>query len=163
MSIKQVERKVIKIINKKKKILARIERGYIQTPETKSKLLQRKIVKGILGGLYKIVYRPKFTGLENLPKDEGYIICSNHVNYLDAAGYVLCSKNKMYVVKPNILATNYPFSKVKKNLDNGSIIALEANNETLKELPAIISYINQKGYNITTLETALSEARVYDK
>lgn len=75
----------------------------------------------------------------------------------------LCSKNKMYVVKPNILATNYPFSKVKKNLDNGSIIALEANNETLKELPAIISYINQKGYNITTLETALSEARVYDK
>lgn len=75
----------------------------------------------------------------------------------------LCSKNKMYVVKPNILATNYPFSKVKKALDNGSIIALETNNETLKELPAIISYINQKGYNITTLENALSEARVYDK
>lgn len=35
MSIKQVERKVIKIINKKKKILERIERGYIQTPNTK--------------------------------------------------------------------------------------------------------------------------------
>lgn len=75
----------------------------------------------------------------------------------------LCSKNKMYVVKPNILATNYPFSKVKKNLDNGSIIALEANSETVKELPAIISYINQKGYNPTTLEISLSEAREYDK
>lgn len=75
----------------------------------------------------------------------------------------LCSKNKMYVVKPNVLALNYPFSKVKKYLDNGSIIALEANSETVKELPAIISYINQKGYNITTLATTLSEARVYDK
>lgn len=75
----------------------------------------------------------------------------------------LCSKNKMYVVKPNVIATNYPFSKVKKGLDNGSIIALETTSETIKQLPAIISYINQKGYNMTTLETTLSESRVYDK
>ena len=31
-------------------------------------------------------------GLENLPKDVGYIICANHMNYLDAAGLILCNK-----------------------------------------------------------------------
>lgn len=98
--------------------------------------------------------------IETLTKNDTKYCYSeyNNSNLLD-----LCSKNKMYVVKPNVLALNYPFSKVKKYLDNGSIIALDANSETVKELPAIISYINQKGYNLTTLATTLSEARVYDK
>lgn len=104
LSIKQVEKKVLKIINKKRKINARIEKGYIQTPDTLGKRVQKNIIKFILGGLYKIIYRPRFVGLENLPKDEGYIICSNHVNYLDAAGYVLCSKFKIrFIGKADLL------------------------------------------------------------
>ena len=92
LSIKQVEAKVTKIIKKKKKLVEKIENAYVMTKETKWKIFRRKFTKGFLGLLYKIVYRPKMNGLENLPKDEGYIICANHMNYLDAAGLILCNK-----------------------------------------------------------------------
>lgn len=104
MSIKQVERKVIKIIKKKQKEVKRIEAGYKETKETTWKKVQRATIKGVLGFLYKIIYRPRMIGLENLPKDEGFIICANHVNYLDAAGLVLCNKFKVrFIGKADLL------------------------------------------------------------
>ena len=69
----------------------------------------------------------------------------------------LCSKYNMYTIKPSISVTNYPFMTVKKNLKNGSIISFNLNNETIKELPSIISYIKQKGYNLVLLSDLLSE------
>lgn len=104
MSIKQVEKAVIKIIKKKQKEVKRIEAGYKETPETTWKKVQRATIKGVLGFFYKIIYRPKMVGLENLPKDEGFIICANHVNYLDAAGLVLCNKFKIrFIGKADLL------------------------------------------------------------
>ncbi len=139
LSIKQVEKKVIKIIDKKKKILARIEKGYEPAKDTKGKIIQRKIVKAILGGLYRLAYRPKFVGLENLPKDEGYIICSNHVNYLDAAGYVLCSKFKIrFVGKADLLRFRilswlaYLFDIIPVKRDSGDISSIKICLKALK-------------------------------
>lgn len=104
MSIKQVEKAVIKIIKKKQKEIKKIEAGYKETPETTWKKVQRSTIKGVLGFLYRIIYRPKMVGLENLPKDEGFIICANHVNYLDAAGLVLCNKFKIrFIGKADLL------------------------------------------------------------
>lgn len=92
LSIKEVEKKVSDVIKKKQKLIKKIENGYVMTKDTKWKRFSRGFVKGFLGGLYTIVFRPKMNGLENLPKDEGYIICANHMNYLDAAGLILCNK-----------------------------------------------------------------------
>ena len=92
LSIKEVEKKVSDVIKKKQKLIKKIENGYVMTKDTKWKRFSRGFVKGFLGGLYRIIYRPKMNGLENLPKDEGYIICANHMNYLDAAGLILCNK-----------------------------------------------------------------------
>jgi len=75
----------------------------------------------------------------------------------------LCSKSKMFTVKPTIVVSSSPFYTVKKNLEEGSIIALNLNDETLQELPAIISYIKQKGYNIVTLSELVSEHRSEEK
>ncbi len=69
----------------------------------------------------------------------------------------LCSKYNMYTIKPTISITNYPFITVKKNIKNGSIISFNLTNETIKELPSIISYIKQKGYNIVLLSDLLTE------
>ena len=60
-------------------------------------------IKGFLGLLYRIVYRPKVVGLENFPKDEGFIICANHMNALDAAGLILCNKFKIrFIAKADL-------------------------------------------------------------
>ena len=92
LSIKEVENKLYKIIKSKKRDDKWIERGYITTPDTWHKRLSRKIIKGFLAGLYHMFYRVKITGQENLDLDEGFIICANHLNYLDAAAIVLLNK-----------------------------------------------------------------------
>ena len=103
LSIKKVEKKVSKIILKKKKLIEKIENGYKMTKDTKWKRFQKGFIKGFLGGLYHIVYRPKMVGLENLPKDEGFILCAKHINYLDAAGLILCNKFKIrFIAKADL-------------------------------------------------------------
>ncbi len=92
LSIKEVEKKLHKIIKSKKRDEKWIERGYITTKNTWMKRLRRKFIKGFLATLYHIFYRVKITGLENLELNEGFIICANHINYLDAAAIVLLNK-----------------------------------------------------------------------
>ncbi len=92
LSIKEVENKLYKIIKSKKRDDKWIERGYITTKNTWHKRLRRRIIKGFLATLYHIAYRVKITGIENLELDEGFIVCANHINYLDAAAIVLLNK-----------------------------------------------------------------------
>lgn len=95
---KEVVKKITKIIKKEKKLQKLEPKIYAERPEDKRKIIVRKIVKSFLRGLYKIFYRIEITGEENKTKageNGGYIICSNHLNYLDAAAIVLFSKEKI--------------------------------------------------------------------
>lgn len=92
LSIKEVEHKLYKLVKSKKRDDRWIERGYITTKNTWFKRLSRKVIKGFLAGLYRIFFRVKITGQENLNLNEGFIICANHVNYLDAAAIILFNK-----------------------------------------------------------------------
>lgn len=69
----------------------------------------------------------------------------------------ICSLQKSYTIIPSIIVKNNPLIEIKNNLKSGDIIALSINNETLKELPLIISYIKSKGYEIVSLDKHLSE------
>jgi len=80
-----------------------------------------------------------------------------YTEYKDSNILDLCSSNKMYTIKPTINATNYPFLTVKKNLESGSIISFDLSDKMIKELPSIISYVTQKGYEIVTLDELISE------
>ena len=75
----------------------------------------------------------------------------------------LCSSYRMYTVKPTVVISNYPFAISKKNISNGNIISFNINNELLRELPSIITYIKQKGYDIITLNKLISENLVDEK
>lgn len=75
----------------------------------------------------------------------------------------LCRNYKMYTIKPTISVNNYPFTTVKNKLESGSIISFNLNEQTLKELPSIISYIKQKGYDLVTLDELISENLVEEK
>ena len=68
-----------------------------------------------------------------------------------------CSNKKLYTIIPSIKTSNFPYSDVKNELKSGSIISLNNNTHTLRELKYIINYINQKGYKIVTLEELIRE------
>ena len=63
--------------------------------KSKKRDLERKIIKSILHFLVVIVYRPKIINENKIPKDEGVILCANHVHALDSAVIVLCSKRQI--------------------------------------------------------------------
>ena len=86
-----------------------------------------------------------------------------YTDYKDSNILDLCSKNSMHTIKPTVSAGNYPFLSIKKNLENGSLISFNLTETTLKELPSIISYIRQKGYEISTITDVISEQRSEDK
>ncbi len=68
-----------------------------------------------------------------------------------------CKEEKLHTIIPTIKSEKYPYSEVKNNLKNGSIIVLENNKNTVRELSAIINYIEQKGIKIVSLEKLLEE------
>lgn len=86
-----------------------------------------------------------------------------YTDYKDSNILDLCSKNSMYTIKPTISTGSYPFVSIKKNLENGSLISFNLTETTMKELPSIISYIRQKGYDMVTITDAISERRSEDK
>lgn len=86
-----------------------------------------------------------------------------YTDYKSSEVLDLCSNYKMYTVKPSISVNSYPFTTVKSELESGSIISFNLNEQTLKELPSIISYIKQKGYDIVTLNQLISEELVDEK
>ncbi len=75
----------------------------------------------------------------------------------------LCSSYEMYTVKPTISVNYYPFTTVKNNLANGSIIGFHLTEQLLKELPSIISYVKQKGYSIVDLKQLINEDLIEEK
>ena len=98
---KEVIKKITKIIKNAKKTKKLEPEIYRIRPETKWKIIERKIVKCFLRTLYKIFYRVKVTGEENKAKAAekgGYIICANHVNFLDAVAIVVFSKERIIFV-----------------------------------------------------------------
>ncbi len=46
------------------------------------KKVQREIIRTILWLIYKIIYRVKVIGKENVPQNEAFILCGNHVEFI---------------------------------------------------------------------------------
>ena len=95
---KQVVKKIQKLIKKEKKVKKLEPKIYSERPNNTRKKIVRSIVKSFLRGLYKIFYRVEIIGEENKEKaaqNGGFIICANHINYLDAVAVVVFSKEKV--------------------------------------------------------------------
>lgn len=104
MSINQVVREISEIILKKKKDLKMQEKIYKIRKENGWKKFVRKLVKIVLNAAYRIAFRVKISG--KLPEEGAYILCCNHINYLDAAAIVLFNKRKVNFVAKEDLFTH---------------------------------------------------------
>ena len=63
----------------------------------------RIIIKGILHGLLRIVYRIKITGKENIPQEGACIMAANHIHALDPAVIELTNKRAVrYMAKEEL-------------------------------------------------------------
>lgn len=70
----------------------------------------------------------------------------------------LCAINKNYTIFPSLVITNNPYKEIKENVKAGDLITLDINKQTIQELPSIIKYLESKDYEITNLQTHLSES-----
>ena len=67
------------------------------------------IIKVICYVLAKIIYRVEAEGWENVPKDEGVLICGNHVHALDAPAFMATygRKNVCFMAKQELFKNKF--------------------------------------------------------
>ena len=93
-SINEVVSEISKIVKKKKKEIFLEERAYKERPDSKLKMFERKALIKITHFVYRVLFRIENIGEKNIPEDgESYIVCANHLNYLDAIA-VITSSNR---------------------------------------------------------------------
>ena len=108
MTINEVVTKIKKVIKEKQKEIKLEEKIYFERPETTRKKIVRVLVKSVVRFLYRIVYRVKKTGKKDISEEEGYIICANHLNYLDATAVVVFNKkNIRFMCKSTIFKNSF--------------------------------------------------------
>lgn len=106
MNIKQVEKNISKIIDKKIKDKKKEEKIYKIRPETTWKKIERAIIKKIIYAFYKLAFRIEKVGEENVPMEEPIIICANHLNMWDAVGLVTATKRRILFIAKEDLFNN---------------------------------------------------------
>lgn len=69
----------------------------------------------------------------------------------------VCHLYQNYTIVPTFTVSETPLITIKKQVRPGAFIALPVSKEVIKELPSIISYLEQKGYQVVNLEHHLEE------
>ena len=108
LTIKQVEKEVSKIIDKKLREIKKEKKIYKVRKETIWKKCVRTVIKFLIHLFYKIMFRIENIGVENIPKDEPVILCANHINTWDAVGLVTGLKRKIrFVAKEDLFHNGF--------------------------------------------------------
>lgn len=108
LTIKQVEKKVSKIIKTKLKEKKREVKIYKIRKETIWKKTLRAVIKFLIHLFYKIVFRIEKIGEENMPESEPFILCANHINTWDAVGMITACKRKIdFIAKEDLFKNDF--------------------------------------------------------
>lgn len=87
--------------------------------------------------------------------NQGYSYClmqEKNKDYLD-----VCKINNNVTIYPSIYIKSNGLATLKQNIKSGNLIAIEVNDNVLGELNSMISYIESKGYTISSLKEHLQE------
>ena len=96
-----------------------------------------KIVKPIIYFYTKVLLRPKFIGLENIPKTGNYILAGNHTNNLDCFLLITASKKDVH-----FLAKHELFKGIKGLFfGNMGLIPVDRKNHTTKAFDKALKYL----------------------
>lgn len=119
---------IIKMVENKKKELGRL-------PDPKSYVIAHKLLAGIV----RFIFGAKSVGRENIPKDKGVLICSNHIGIRDvlliAATYPrmirFVAKKELFKV-PIISSIIKSWGAVKVERNGGDVAAMRTSVELMK-------------------------------
>lgn len=81
---------------------------------------------------------------------------NKHICVINSSIYNICLKNKNYLVEPTLTLTSNNIIEVKNNINNGSIILIEASAK-LSDIQLLIKEIKFKGYNLVYLSELINE------
>lgn len=97
-----------------------------------------KVVRFIGGPIYKIVFRPKYYGVDNIPSEGAVILAGNHTNNLDAAMMIGAPKRIVHMMAKKELfsskISNYFFRSMGCISVNRSIHDENAKSEAIDVL-----------------------------
>lgn len=98
ISIEEVQERIEKIIAEKRNIQKpnneKLDKKS-NNKDSKWKIIQRETVRHILKFLYRVVYRVKVQGSDNIPNEGSFILCGNHVSFIKVPVIVLFTKRKV--------------------------------------------------------------------
>lgn len=106
MTVKQEEKSISKIIDKRLKEKKNEEKIYKIRPETTWKKVERSIIKKLIYAVYRVLFRIEKVNEENVPMEGPIIICANHLNYWDAVGLVTATKRRINFIAKEDLFNN---------------------------------------------------------
>lgn len=123
-TISEVVQKIEQIIEDKKENKSlevenykKIEKKKHTNKESFGKRFQKACVGGILKFLYRLIYRVKIVGEENIPKEGAFILCGNHVSFIKVPVIVLFTKRKVHFIAKAELFDNPILSYLGKLYD----------------------------------------------
>ena len=81
--------------------------------------------------------------------------CYNTVEDLEQLD--ICSLQKSYTIRPNIILKDYPMAELKKQLVAGSLISLPIRDSVIQQLGVMIEFIQSKGLYIVNVAEHFDE------
>ena len=109
----------------------------------------------LLSDTYSIYEVNKYNSIVKLISDDKLSYCISDEKNSELLKN--CNTSKLYYIVPSITYDKYPYNTVKNNLSNGSIIRINNDLTTIRELSTTINYIKQKGKEIVLLKKLLEE------
>lgn len=104
------------------------------------KKIIRGIVKGAIYGYYKVIYRFKVIGKENIPKKGQVIIAGNHKSFLDPPLIeVTCGRYTRFLAKEELTKNKFfaflgkVFDAILVKKDSKDVVAIKESLKTLKD------------------------------
>ena len=97
-----------------------------------------KIVRPFIIFFTKVILRPKFIGIDNIPKNSNYILAGNHTNNLDCVLLITASKKDVHFL------AKYELFKGLKGIifSNLGLIPVDRRNHTTKALDKSLKYLD---------------------
>lgn len=96
-----------------------------------------KIVRFVCIIATKIFFRPKFIGLDNIPKDGSFIFASNHTSMFDPVPIICISKRRVHFLAKKELF-KFPQSIIFSHLE---LIPVKRDNNDKEALDTAINYL----------------------
>jgi len=99
------------------------------------------IIKIILGPIFSFLYKVKVEGMNNLPKDNGFIICANHISALDPILVAAALPVRISFLAKNELFKNFILKYILNSLE---MIPVKRGEADLKSIKLSLKVLSQK-------------------